>query len=116
MFALERKTCPFVTEGIDSDSDYVGVAAEVIGVAGIAMFDAGQGRLAVEAGFTLAVTANLVVTVQAQSGHGGFVERRVAAFALGLKLGVAGYDITRHQRALFDGHFLRPDTRTEEDA
>lgn len=116
MFALERKTRPLVTEGINGDADYVGVAAEVIGVAGVAMFDAGQRRLAVKAGFTLAVTADLVVTVQAQSGHGGFVERRVAAFALGLKLGVAGDDITGHQRALLDGHFLRPGTRTEEDA
>lgn len=94
--ALQRKTRPFMTERVDGDAHYVRIAAEVIGVTGVTGFDAGQRRLAVEAGFAVAVVANLVVTIKTQIGHGRLVEGRVAFFALGFVLGVACDQIPRH--------------------
>lgn len=65
VLAFKRKTRPLMTESINRDRNDVGVATEVVGVTGITVFDAGQGRLAVEAGFAVAVVADVVVAVQA---------------------------------------------------
>lgn len=69
-----------------------------------------------KAGFTVAVVADLIVTIEAQVGHGRLVEGRVALFALGFELGVAGDHFPWHQRPLLDGHFLCPGAATEEEA
>lgn len=67
-----------------------------------------------KAGFAVAVIADLVVTIEAQIGHGRLVERGVALFALGFELGVTGDHFPRHQSSLLDGHFLCPGAATEE--
>lgn len=41
MFALQRKAGELMTKSVDRNSDNVGIAAEVIGMAGITRFDAG---------------------------------------------------------------------------
>lgn len=113
VFALQREASPLVAEGVDGDRDDIGIAAQVIGMTCVTRLDARLGRLAVKTGFTVAVRANVVVAVQTQVGHGGFVEGRVALIALGFEFRVAGDHIPRQQCALLDGHFLRPGGPTD---
>lgn len=112
---LQGEARPFMAECIYGNAHYVCIAAEVIGVTGIAGFDTRQRRLAVKAGFAVAVIADLIVTIEAQVGHGRLVEGRVAFFALSFEFGVTGNHIPRHQRPLLDGHFLCPGAATEKE-
>lgn len=58
--------------------------------------------------FAVAISANVIVAVEAQIGHGGLVERRVALIAVRLEFRMTLDQVARHKNALFDGHLLSP--------
>lgn len=65
-----------------------------------------------ETGFARAVRANLIVAVQTQIGHGGFIESRMALIAIRFKFRVPFDQVTRHQHTLLDG--LSPSRSAEQ--
>lgn len=108
VLAFQRKTRPAVAKRIYLHGNYVAVAPQMIGVAVLTWLNTGERRLAVKTLLAVAVRSDLVVTIEAEIGHGRLVERGVAFFALGFEFRMALNHFTRHEQSLLDRRLLRP--------